>query len=189
MGDSWSSRAVPGSPGSRTPKRQDSVGSVVWDDSVLGGDGTSDDDADDVDDRHFVARMLNPNAPAAAATAAAAAAAKEVRRPQPIHAPPASHSRVQSGRPPPEASARQSYTDGHRGLAPRSPTTPRKAKDPTSPTVDAAHVDPAPATPIVDDHLESEPQPIVDGLGSPPAARKGLGKSIEESLGSVSTKK
>jgi hypothetical protein len=46
----------------KTLSRQSSRSSGMWDDAFFNED---DDDDDDVDERHFVARMLNPHAPAA----------------------------------------------------------------------------------------------------------------------------
>ena len=154
-------------------RRQDSIGSVVWDDTYLEGSEDEEGDGDDVDERTLVQRLLNPHAVAAAVPA----------KPEPVH-----HSRSQqrsdasSGGvavPPP------AVTESHRGLGPRSPatTSPRTPKTthppparPVSHASAAGQDDALPLTPVVSDSFVEEPMSIGStstGAASPGASTSG----------------
>ncbi|KAK4570304.1 hypothetical protein LTR86_002384 [Recurvomyces mirabilis] len=167
-------------------EREDSLGSVgaggvAWDEAVW-GDEEGDDDTD-VDERTLVQRLINPQV-----------ASVRVQVPEKAHVSPEAEGRRQSGGL--VSSSRGSgvaYTDGHRGLAPTSPTSSRtpvsvKSSAAVRTGLDAGVADvEAPVTPVVDDHLVEEPQGM--GEGSPgSAAVLGLGKSVEEQVGAVSRK-
>lgn len=141
-------------------KRQQSD---VWDDAVF--EGSDGDDSDAVDERHLVARILNPHA------ASPAAAHPTVKKPEAAH-----------HRSPSNSSKSAAFTDGHRGLAPTSPRSPSSKKAVRS-SFDAADVD-APTSPVIGDALVEEPEALVQGSTTTP----GLRKSVEEQV-SPSSKK
>lgn len=119
---SWSSRS------GKTLERQSSA---VWDDSYFEG---SDGDSDDVDERTFISRIINPMA--------------AVTRPKSAHARPES----QRSHDLPASPGSPSFTDGHRGLAPVSPN----ATAATSSTFDSSNVE----SPMLAERLVEEPPPI-----------------------------
>ena len=144
---------------SSQPKRPGAVErteSAVWDDSYLEG---SDGDDSDVDERHLVQRLVNPMGP---------------KKPEPIH-PPSSSSRRSEGIPKTPVT---SYTDGHRGLTPISPSTPRDtgsfalAKPISDPTAEDR--------PVVADRIVDEPEPLEDSPGS--TSELGLRKSVADQV-------
>ncbi|KAI5360802.1 Putative alpha/Beta hydrolase, lipase [Septoria linicola] len=163
--------------------------SAVWDDAFF--EGSDGEDSDAVDERNLVAKILNPNlAP---------------KKPEPAH------HRQQSTQSQQSESSRsaapqpiQTYTDGHRGLAPYtpgSPTSPQARSSPTSPrfrnaaevkqaspqqaavksTFNAGDVD---SPPMLSGKLVEEPAPITPT--SPTAGSMGLRKSVEEQVSSSS---
>ncbi|QIW95719.1 hypothetical protein AMS68_001237 [Peltaster fructicola] len=89
----------------RRPGHIDRTGSVEWSDTYLEG---SDDDNSDVDERGFVQRLINPHM-------------KKVHKP--------------TSTPHEVSRPTAAYTDGHRGLAPSSPTSTRSQVVPASPPV------------------------------------------------------
>ena len=140
--------------------RLDRAGSAVWDDALFEG---PDDDDSDIDERGFMQRMINPH---------------RAKKPEeaPADASPSSSTRSPS----------TPYTDGHRGLAPISPSStksPRSASGSASlktppavkSTFDAADVE----RPVVSNALVEEPE-TMDSPGS--LAEVGLRKSISEQL-------
>ena len=129
--------------------------SGVWDDSYF--EGNSDDDSD-VDERHLVARLINP---------------MPVKKPEPAHQPTSPKDTRRNGTPRTPTSP---YTDGHRGLAPISPKAASSAKPAESTTPMFSSADVEPETPIVASKLVEEPE----SLGN--TADVGLGKSVEEQL-------
>ncbi|OQO01254.1 hypothetical protein B0A48_12807 [Cryoendolithus antarcticus] len=144
--------------------RLERAGSAVWDDSLFEG---PDDDDSEIDERGLMQRILNPHPP---------------RVPEQVYTPPGSVS-AQGGQEPVVA-----YTDGHRGLAPVSPTAKKgsrvvsgqgtggsKSEASVKPTFDAADVD----KPVVAESLVSEPESL-DGPGS--IAEVGLRKSVEAQI-------
>ncbi|GIZ37658.1 hypothetical protein CKM354_000110000 [Cercospora kikuchii] len=158
--------------------------SAVWDDALF---ETSDgEDSDAVDERNLVAKILNPNyAP---------------KKPAPAHHGSSSSSQTpkQSARSPPPGPI-QTYTDGHRGLAPYSPTSPTSPRFQSASEVKSASPKNAAAKPTFNTaDLETptvfsnraiveEPTPI--SPTSPTAAAYGsvgLGKSVEEHISSSS---
>ena len=109
--------------------------SSMWDDAYFEG---SDDD-DDVDERHFVARMINPNmAP---------------KKPEQAYQRPVSSQSNGAHNTPSVA-----YTDGHRGL---SPTTSRFPESPRATKMAKANVD----DPIIANRLVEEPEPLGSTAG------------------------
>lgn len=142
--------------------RLDRQSSAVWDDSFFeGSDGEEDSD---VDERNLVQRLINPVPP---------------KKPEPAHhKPESSHN---AGVP---MTATTKYTDGHRGLAPISPTSPKtpgsvRSAASTQPTFDSANVE-WPSTPVLTDRLVEEPQALQESPGS--TAELGLRKSIAEQV-------
>ena len=135
--------------------------SGMWDDSYF-EDGDGDDD--DVDERSFAQRLLNP---------------MPVKKPEQVYQPPSSSSKT-NGAP---RTPTTPYTDGHRGLAPISPTASKspgspKSADTTKSTFDGGNVD----TPVIANRLVEEPQPLRS------TSEVGLGKSVEEHLTPVKAK-
>ncbi|KAK1038676.1 hypothetical protein LTS16_011829 [Friedmanniomyces endolithicus] len=180
MEGSWSSK-IGGGGGGGGPgvlRRQDSMGSVVWDDTYLEGSEDEEGDGDDVDERTLVQRLLNPHAVAAA----------EPTKPEPVHHSP-SQQRSDAGSggvtvPTPAA------TESHRGLGPRSPiinTSPRTPRTTHPPParpishVSAMQVDALPLTPVVSDSFVEEPMSIGSGSATPSSA--GPGASTSGTLG------
>ena len=109
--------------------------SGMWDDSYFEG---SDDD-DDVDERHFVARMINPNmAP---------------KKPEQSYQRPVSTQSNGAHNTPAMA-----YTDGHRGL---SPTTAKFSESSRSGKMAKVSVD----DPIIANRLVEEPEPLGSTAG------------------------
>ncbi|EME41439.1 hypothetical protein DOTSEDRAFT_73755 [Dothistroma septosporum NZE10] len=149
----------------KTLQRQESA---VWDDSYF---ETSDgEDSDNVDERNLVARIINPN-PATA------------RRQEPTRDRQFSSSLEEPCAP--MKTTTETYTDGHRGLAPISPTSPKtlkevKARAPSAkvgkPTFEAGDVET-----VVADRLVEEPAPMSPtSPGS--VATPGLRKSVEQQI-------
>jgi hypothetical protein len=119
----------------KTARPMSSRQSGMWDDSYFEG---SDDD-DDVDERHFVARMINPNmAP---------------KKPEQSYQRPVSSQSNGAHNTPAMA-----YTDGHRGL---SPTTSKFPESPRSGKMAKANVD----DPIIANRLVEEPEPLGSTAG------------------------
>nr|POF04031.1 putative lipase [Quercus suber] len=120
---SWSSRS------GKTIERQSSA---VWDDSYFEG---SDGDSDDVDERTFISRMINPMA--------------APTKPEPVHDRPESHRSHDL----PKTPTSNSFTDGHRGLTPVSPV---KSIAATKPTFESTDVE----IPVLAEDLVEEPSPL-----------------------------
>jgi hypothetical protein len=150
-----------GSYTSNKPKL-DRQSSAVWDDAFFEG---SDGDDSDQDDRHFVNRLINP---------------RPLKKPeQAYHRPDSAKSNGV-----PTSPRAPSYTDGHRGLAPISPTSSKDPRSPasvksaasTKPTFDAAEVEPLVAT----DSLVEEPAPLDNSNEQSPGstAEVGLRRTI-----------
>ena len=136
----------------RTLKTLSRESSGMWDDAYFEG---SDDD-DDVDERHFVARMLNPHA-------------QPVQKPEKTYQRPSSSKSSANGAP---RSPTTPYTDGHRGLSPKtskSPESTRSSKSGKANVVD---------DPMIASRLVEEPEP----LGSGNTSELGLRKSVEEQV-------
>lgn len=159
---------------SRGGKALSRMSSAQWDDSYF--EGTDDDDSD-VDERNLVSRIINPNV--------------ALKKPEQSYQPSSPKEMQRNGAPRTPTSP---YTDGHRGLAPISPTLSSKSKSPGSATKTAASTkstfnaaDVEPETPIVANKLVSEPE----ALGAGSTAEMGLRKSVEEQVagGSPSSKK
>lgn len=161
-----SKRGAEGSYSSNRMKlsRENSAGSAVWDDSFFEG---SDGEDSDTDERNIVQRMINP---------------MPLKQLEPAYHRPSSNDTPSSNRA--SASPSITYTDGHRGLAPVSPTSPKtpssvKFAASTKPTFDSASAD-SPSTPVVTDTLVEEPEPLDGSPGS--ATRVGLRKNIAEQV-------
>ncbi|KAK3703811.1 hypothetical protein LTR37_014257 [Vermiconidia calcicola] len=142
--------------------------SGVWDDSYFEG---SDEDESDVDERNLVSRMLNPMAP---------------KKPEPAYQPasPTSMKSKGSPRPSPPTSPRTPtapYTDGHRGLAPTSPTTHSRSKSGAS--AKSTFDNSGSTEPVVSSKLVEEPET----LGN--TAEVGLRKTVEEQVSPPSKSK
>ncbi|KAK3117077.1 hypothetical protein LTR53_001882 [Teratosphaeriaceae sp. CCFEE 6253] len=161
MEGSWSSKT--GHSGAPKLRRQDSMGSVIWDDTYFEG-SDDDEDASDHDDRMLVQRLINPHVPT---------------KPEPVH-----HRS-------PDTAPSSPITDGHRGLGPRSPTTPSaRAVSSTvtgSPSSSRAEAGSAAGalSPVISNDIVAEPEPLVTspgGFGST-ATGLGLGKSVPEQVG------
>lgn len=135
------------------------MSSAQWDDAFF--EGTDDDDSD-VDERNLVSRIINP---------------MPLKKPEQAYQPTTPTETKRNGAPRTPTSP---YTDGHRGLAPISPTFSKspssKSAASTRSTFDAANVEDG--SPIVANRLVSEPE----ALGSSAAADKGLRKSVEEQI-------
>ena len=136
--------------------------SGVWDDAIFEG---PDDDDSETDERGFIQRMVSPGA---------------LKRPEQSYhpsSPPTSRS---------NGSARSpsiQFTDGHRGLAPSSPTsTTSRSTRRVSMKSSVEPEDAAVETPAVAGTLTEEPESIET---SPNLADVGLGKSIHEQVGSA----
>lgn len=152
--------------GSSNSRKGDSrrFDSTVWDDSIF--DGPDDDDSE-IDERGILQKWINPMQPT---------------KPEPSYQRNVSGNGTHAPSTPRTPSA--AYTDGHRGLAPISPTssskkTARKSgagslKSPasTQSTFDAAEVE----APVVTNKLVEEPESI-DGVGT--TAEVGLRKSVD----------
>ena len=135
--------------------------SSMWDDSYF--EGSDGEDSDDVDGRNLVQRLINP---------------MPLKKPEQAYQPATSSKTNGTPRTPTTP-----YTDGHRGLAPISPTaskSPGSAKTAasTKSTFDSAGVE----TPVIADQLSEEPE----GLGS--TAGMGLRKTVEEQVSPVKAK-
>ncbi|KAK5108964.1 hypothetical protein LTR62_007679 [Meristemomyces frigidus] len=153
-------------PRGREARREDSAASVAWDDSFF-GDEDGDDDTSDVDERTLVQRLINPNT-------------KTPKAPAPAHLSQSSDKRDVSITSSQGTLPVSAYTEGHRGLAPTSPTTPSASSKKAGKTASFGA-----GSPLVADHLEAEPQAL--GESSPgSAAVPGLRKSAEEQIGSMS---
>ncbi|TKA63736.1 hypothetical protein B0A55_11653 [Friedmanniomyces simplex] len=166
MEGSYSSKI--GAGGAGVLRRQDSMGSVVWDDTYFEGSEDEEGDGEEgVDERTLVQRLLNPHAAATAAPA----------KPEPVH-----HSTAQRS----EAAAPVSpTTESHRGLGPRSPTgtsprTPRSTHPPPAKPVSDASADQEalPLTPVVSDTIVEEPQSISTAASPGSKSELGLRKSV-----------
>lgn len=161
------------------------AGSAVWDDAFF--EGSDGEDSDAVDERHLVAKILNPN--------------HTPKKPESAHhhGQQSSSSQSSSLRSPPQPI--ETYTDGHRGLAPYSPTSPHspQARAPTSPkfrtssevkeaspkqaaakpTFNTADLEPPTVLPGV---IVEEPTPI-----SPTASSMKWSNNVEEPVSSSTT--
>lgn len=147
--------------------RQNSVASTVWDDSFFEG---SDGDESDVDERNLVQRLINPT---------------PIKQPEPVHQRPASKGVSSNGTP---VTPMAPYADGHRGLAPISPTaakTPESVKSSvsTKPAYENAVTDSA----IVTGQLTEEPAPLEGSAQS--TAALGLRKTAAEQVTPTKGKK
>ena len=145
-----------GSFSSKTIKALSRQSSGEWDPAFFEG---SDGDDSDVDERNFVSKMINPMA---------------VKKPEQVHQRPGSAK--SNGAPTSPRTPTAPYTDGHRGLAPTSPTASKSPASPrsaasTKSTFDSASVDPVVASKIVE-----EPE----ALGS--TTELGLRKSVNEQV-------
>lgn len=142
---------------SNRPGQLSRQGSAVWDDAFF--EGTDDDDDSDVDERHAVARFINP---------------------RPLKKPEQSHQRSSSGTQSKHEPRTPTvpYTDGHRGLAPTSPSTTAKSAASTQSTFDTASME----RPVVASRLSEEPE----ALGS--TAEVGLRKSVEQQASPTKTR-
>lgn len=158
------------SSGSGRLSRQESA---VWDDAYF--EGSDGEDSDAVDERNLVARILNPNTPGPKK-------AESIYRPESSAS---ASSSPEKPRSPPAAI----YTDGHRGLAPISPTGSRfktakevKAASPkqaAKSTFDAGDVD-SPRS--ITGNLVEEPVPLSPTSPGSLAADMGLRKSVDEQI-------
>lgn len=138
--------------------------STVWDDSLFEG---PDDDDSEIDERGILQKWINPMQPS---------------KPEPSYQRNVSGNSTHAPSTPRTPSA--AYTDGHRGLAPISPTSSSKksARKPgsgslkspasTKSTFDAAEVE----APVVTNKLVEEPESM-DGPGT--TAEVGLRKSVD----------
>ncbi|KAK5131104.1 hypothetical protein LTR08_001322 [Meristemomyces frigidus] len=146
--------------------RTDSTGSVVWDDSFF---EVSDGDDSDADERPLVQRLMNP---------------MPVKVPEPAYHQPASRASSGSGTVSPPT---MPYMDGHRGLAPTSPSTMPKVPSSvtstgsTKPALDGASEDLL-RSPVVAERLIEEPESLEEGLGE--TIGLGLRKSVAEQVSS-----
>ena len=142
--------------------------SGMWDDAYFEG---SDDEDSDADERNLVQRIINP---------------MPVKKPEQAYHPPNSPTKQNSeAQPPSPRTPASPYTDGHRGLAPTSPTTSKspgsfKSAASTKSTFDSANVEPP--SPIVAKRLVEEPE----NLGS--TAELGLKKTVEEQVSPIQVK-
>lgn len=135
----------------QTLSRQSSRSSAMWDDAYFEGS----DDEDEVDERNFVARMLNPHTPS-------------VKKPELSYQPLGSEA-MSNGSP---RSPTTPYTDGHRGLSPttlRSPESPRSGRNAKAAVSD----------PVVASRLVEEPEQL--GSTSELGLRKGVDEQIAQS--------
>ena len=142
------------------PQQSSRPDSGSWDDAYFDG---SDEDDSDMDERNFVAKMINPMPP---------------KKPEQVYQRPTSSK--SNGAPKTPITP---YTDGHRGLAPISPTSPKTLGSVNSPsstksTFNSANVD----EPVVAKRFVEEPE----SLGS--TAEMGLRKSVEEQVSPTKTK-
>ena len=134
--------------------------SSLWDDEFFAG--SDDEDSDMVDGRNLVQRLINPHA-------------NSPKTPEPVHQrPEASRGSNEPGSVTPVVS----FTDGHRGLAPISPTAPRtpsSMKSPASikPTFDTSNIERVASGPLVE-----EPTPLPTSPRR--TAEMGLRKSVDE---------
>jgi FtsZ-interacting cell division protein YlmF len=138
---------------SKTLKTLSRESSGMWDDAYFEG---SDDD-DEVDERHFVARMLNPHA-------------QPVKKPEQAYQRPSSESKSSANGAP--RTPTTPYTDGHRGLSPttsRSPGSTGSGRRGKANIVD---------DPMIAGRLVEEPEPLPSGSTS----GLGLRKSVEEQV-------
>lgn len=142
--------------GSLSSRNRDSrrFDSSVWDDSLFEG---PDDDDSEIDERGILQKWINP-----------------MKKPEPSYQRNVSGNSTHAPSMPRTPSA--AYTDGHRGLAPISPTSSarRSLKSPasTKSTFDAAEVE----APVVANKLVGEPESL-DGPGA--TAEVGLRKSVD----------
>jgi hypothetical protein len=139
--------------------------SGVWDDAIFEG---PDDDDSEIDERGPLQRFISPGA---------------LKRPEQSYQPSSPTSRSSTA----PRSPSITYTDGHRGLAPSSPTSTksRQSHVPESGSLNRrASVkgaeDAAAKSPVVAASLTEEPEP----MESASLADVGLGKSVNEQLGS-----
>ena len=118
-------------------KRQNSNASI-WDDALF--EEGSDDDNSDVDERTLVQRLMNP---------------MSVKKPEPTHQSLKSTRTTGLGSSP----LSPAFTDGHRGLAPTSPTSSRvvSVTKPVPAAKSAASDDPI-DDPVISDRLVDEPE-------------------------------
>lgn len=142
--------------------------SGVWDDSFF--EGSDGEDSDAVDERNLVARILNPNVH---------------KKPDPGQPFPAEEQDEKKPK-----SSGEAFTDGHRGLAPTSPSSsPRHARkrssssnkawsSPVASTFDSGDLD----GPILRNPLVEEPEQVLSPplLGSPSPV--GLRSSLTEGV-------
>ncbi|KAK5714922.1 hypothetical protein LTR15_010338 [Elasticomyces elasticus] len=162
MEDSWSSKN-PGnhSGGSGTLRRQDSMGSVVWDDTFFEG-SEDDEDGDEVDERTLVQRLINPHATPA--------------KPEAVHHSSSQQAEGSGGSVVPVSP----ITEGHRGLGPRSPGSMSLPRTPKT-----AHKD-APTTPVLNKTMVEEPQSL-EPASPGSTSELGLRKSIHGQVLEAST--
>lgn len=121
------------------------MGSIEWDDRYLEG---SDDDNSDVDERGFMQRLINPHSK---------------KGPKQTPLPP----RV-------ETQPTTAYTEGHRGLAPSSPTAARSSGPP------AVSLTGGPLSPLVSNDNSHGVQVTIHSPGG--TAEVGLRKSLDDQL-------
>jgi hypothetical protein len=148
--------------------RAEQRASGVWDDAIFEG---PDDDDSEIDERGPLQRFISPGA---------------LKRPEQTYQPSSPTSRSSTA---PRSPSIQ-FTDGHRGLAPSSPTStkPRSAHGPESGSLNrqasakaaAEPEDAAIKPPVVTAKFTEEPESIE----SANLADVGLGKSVHELLGS-----
>lgn len=137
--------------------------SGVWDDAIFEG---PDDDDSEVDERGFIQRMVSPGA---------------LKRPEQSYHPSSPPTSRTNG------SARSpsiQFTDGHRGLAPSSPTSTTSKSKSTRQVSMKSSVEPEDAaveTPAVAETLTEEPESLETSAN---LADVGLGKSVHEQVGS-----
>ncbi|KAK4547775.1 hypothetical protein LTR36_000733 [Oleoguttula mirabilis] len=140
--------------------RENSAGSAVWDDSFFDG---SDGEDSETDERNLVQRLINP---------------MPIKKPEEAHHRPSADDTAGS-----DGARTLPYFDGHRGLAPTSPTsvkTPVSARSAASTRPLDSGIPDSPSTPVVTDQLVAEPESLEGSPGS--TAQMGLRKSIAEQI-------